>query len=126
MPELPEVEVVRRDLEKQITEGLLIKQFVFHRKDIRGPIPRGKIQTLVGVVLRSVLRRAKYLFFETEKGYLVSHLGMSGSWRIEKSSQIERKKHDHVEIHFTNRYFFIFIDPRRFCIFFFAAYLVNY
>lgn len=126
MPELPEVEVVRRDLEKQITEGLVVKQFVFHRRDIRGPIPGGKIQTLVGVVLRSVLRRAKYLFFETEKGYLVSHLGMSGSWRVEKSSQIERKKHDHVEIHFTNGFCFIFNDPRRFGIFDFAANLENY
>lgn len=117
MPELPEVEVVRLDLEKQIANGQRVLKFVFHRQDIRDPIPTKKINKLQGQVLKSIHRRGKYLLFGLENGFLISHLGMSGHWRYENIKNRQWRKHDHVEIHFDNDSCFIFNDPRRFGLF---------
>ncbi len=126
MPELPEVEVVRRDLEKEICSDQQILQFIFHRKDIRDPIPIKKINKLVGSSILKIRRRAKYLLFETEQGNLISHLGMSGSWRICDVAEKSLRKHDHIEIHFSDGKCFIYNDPRRFGIFDFSKDLENY
>lgn len=112
MPELPEVETVRRGLAKLLEDQPSIVGFNFRRKDLRDPIPIKKIQALKGAKLQAVLRRGKYLILQTEKGSLLSHLGMTGSWRVGDSS--EPRAHDHVSIEFSNGLHLIYHDPRRF------------
>ena len=71
MPELPEVEVVKRGLQSKIEEAaetLVIKSFEFLRKDLRDPIPVKELKKLEGAELIKVDRRAKYLLFRTSKG----------------------------------------------------------
>lgn len=119
MPELPEVEVVRRGLEKAVLKfepstPNHILHWVFHRKDLRDPIPRAMLETLQGAVVRRIARRAKYLIFETDRGMIVSHLGMTGSWKIYSSeAEVKREKHTHVELHLSKGVL-VFSDPRRF------------
>lgn len=112
MPELPEVETVRRGLEKILVEKPVVEDVRFHRRDIRDPIPTKKIRAMVGQPITSVERRGKYLLFRTPAGFLLSHLGMTGSWRA--AAQSNPKDHDHFEIHFGNRLKLVYRDPRRF------------
>lgn len=113
MPELPEVETVRRGLEKILEDHPKIEGFQFNRKDLRDPIPIKKIQNLVGATLEAVLRRGKYLILQTEKGSLLSHLGMTGSWRVESSKE-DSRTHDHLAIQFSTGLRLVYHDPRRF------------
>jgi formamidopyrimidine-DNA glycosylase len=115
MPELPEVEVVKRGLEKIISDQPRIRRFEFKRKDLRDPIPIKKLKALEGAKILSVSRRAKYLLFETEKGGFLSHLGMTGSWRVAPLGS--EQKHDHVYIELEDGRRLAYHDPRRFGIF---------
>ncbi|MBC7371974.1 MAG: bifunctional DNA-formamidopyrimidine glycosylase/DNA-(apurinic or apyrimidinic site) lyase [Bdellovibrionaceae bacterium] len=115
MPELPEVETVRRGLEDALRSGSKITRFEFNRKDLRDPMPIRKIQTLVGEAITHVERRAKYLVLRTPKGSLLSHLGMTGTWREAKPG--DERLHDHIYIHFENGLRLAYRDPRRFGIF---------
>lgn len=112
MPELPEVETVRAGLQKLLVDRPVIQKFEFHRKDLRDPIPIKRIRALEGHRIDEVLRRSKYLLFRTEAGYLLSHLGMTGSWRAAQDS--DRRSHDHVAIRFDNGLKLVYRDPRRF------------
>lgn len=110
MPELPEVENVRISLEKQGLVGQEVRKVELLREDLRVPFPKGLSGKLKGQRLSAIRRRAKYLIFETEKYSLLSHLGMTGSWRpFDK-----REKHDHVILHFVSGLRLVFNDPRRF------------
>jgi formamidopyrimidine-DNA glycosylase len=111
MPELPEVETVRRGLQDILAHKPVLKKIELRRPDLRYDIPVKKIRSLEGQAILSVGRRAKYLWFETSKGYLVSHLGMTGSWRI---ADRDYGTHDHVILHFANELSLVFRDPRRF------------
>lgn len=112
MPELPEVETVRRGLEEALRRKPKIIKFEFNRKDLRDPMPIRQIQKLVGEVITSIERRAKYLVLRTEKGSLLSHLGMTGTWREAKPG--EERLHDHIYIHFEGGLRLAYRDPRRF------------
>jgi formamidopyrimidine-DNA glycosylase len=83
MPELPEVETVRRGLAPHI-EGRRITQVHLARPDLRFPFPDGFAETLTGARLVSFSRRGKYLLGEMEKEkkrfYWLSHLGMTGRY----------------------------------------------
>lgn len=114
MPELPEVEVVCRQLNAELSPGISIIEMSFHRKDIRYRIPIKKLKELEGAKIESLFRRGKYLLFKTTKGYIVSHLGMSGSWSIFKKATYQKRTHDHVRIELSNDRLFIYNDPRRF------------
>src|SRR5690606_30098002 len=82
MPELPEVETVRRGLQP-LVEGATIGQVRLQRADLRFPFPEGFRSRLEGRRIEALGRRAKYLLFHLDSGLvLVSHLGMSGSFRI--------------------------------------------
>lgn len=113
MPELPEVETVRRGLSPQIIGATLDKLYL-HRADLRYPFPQNMRAQLEGARLHNIDRRSKYLLFQFDNEYtLLAHLGMSGSFRfldMEESLQ----KHDHVEIWFDNGARLIYHDPRRF------------
>jgi formamidopyrimidine-DNA glycosylase len=122
MPELPEVEVVKRGFEKALADrsgAVLITRFEFLRKDLRDVIPVKKFEKLQGSQLLKIARRAKYLIFTTNLGEFISHLGMTGSWR-RQSSIGDQRPHDHIRIHFLVDGIsesWVYHDPRRFGIF---------
>ena len=124
MPELPEVEIVRLGLER-VMVGARIDKVELRRADIRFPFPRGFAARLCGRRIVSLGRRAKYLLFELDSGEtLIAHLGMSGSFRIEKAvtstpgkfhhERSKDPKHDHVVLHLDNGFVITYNDPRRF------------
>ncbi|MEQ8657356.1 MAG: bifunctional DNA-formamidopyrimidine glycosylase/DNA-(apurinic or apyrimidinic site) lyase [Hyphomicrobiales bacterium] len=82
MPELPEVETVRRGLAPAL-EGARIVSADVRRPDLRFPFPDGLKDLLEGAQITALTRRAKYLLIELDKGTtLIAHLGMSGSYRV--------------------------------------------
>jgi formamidopyrimidine-DNA glycosylase len=83
MPELPEVETVRRGL-APVMEGARFIEVVAHRGDLRWPLPKDFAARLKGETVTGLGRRAKYLLADLSSGdVLVMHLGMSGSFRVE-------------------------------------------
>lgn len=113
MPELPEVEIVCRNLAQIITPPQLIKSWKFFRADLRFKIPKSSLQKLVGQKLTGIERRAKYILLNFSEYTLISHLGMTGSWREEKQGWLKRK-HDHLAFEISENRFLVFEDPRRF------------
>lgn len=113
MPELPEVENVRLSLERQGLAGQKFAQVELLREGLRTPFARGISKTLKDQRLASIRRRAKFLLFETDSHVLISHLGMTGSWRAVKGA-FDLEKHDHVVLHFHSGLKLVFNDPRRF------------
>ena len=81
MPELPEIENVKRSLENMGFVGQRFVQTEFLREGLRVPFPQNMARNLRDQSVLAVHRRAKYLLFETEKFFVVNHLGMTGSWR---------------------------------------------
>ena len=82
MPELPEVETVRRGL-APVMEGARFDKVLAHRGDLRWPLPKDFAKRLEGTTVTGMGRRAKYLLADLSSGdVLVMHLGMSGSFRI--------------------------------------------
>lgn len=122
MPELPEVETVRRGLAPAM-EGERFAKVEVRRGDLRWPLPRNFAERLRGKTVEGLGRRAKYLLADLSSGdVLLMHLGMSGSFRVDKDSAPrkyyhERSKstaHDHVVFHMSNGATVTFNDPRRF------------
>ena len=127
MPELPEVETVRRGLEPWL-EGATITAVTLNRKDLRFPFPEGLKAALEGQTVTRVGRRAKYLLMTLSGGKtLLSHLGMTGSWRfaehpIDKPPRYyepgTEAKHDHMLWALSHPRHgdshLIYADPRRF------------
>jgi formamidopyrimidine-DNA glycosylase len=118
MPELPEVEITRRGIEPHVL-GQPITGVVVRERRMRWPVPRGLERTLTGSTVRAVSRRGKYLLLECtdmnapgKDGWLILHLGMSGSLRIlPRGAPV--KKHDHFDLEFGNKLLRLH-DPRRF------------
>jgi formamidopyrimidine-DNA glycosylase len=112
MPELPEVEVVRRGLVAKITNRKIINLIV-RREGLRWPFPTDLSQNLLHQRVGSIQRRGKYLLIESgDTGYLLVHLGMTGSF-VWHDSPPAPTAHDHLDIVFEAgvlRY----NDPRRF------------
>src|SRR5690242_13737144 len=126
MPELPEVESVRRGLAPAM-EGARFRKVETRRRDLRWPLPRDFAKRLEGQKVESVGRRAKYLTVDVSSGdVLLMHLGMSGSFRVVKDRGKEvqpgayhfdkgkLEKHDHIVFHMSNGSVVTFNDPRRF------------
>lgn len=97
MPELPEVEVTRRALAPDV-EGGIIRALVLRERRLRWPVPANLSQRLVGRRLLRLERRGKYLLWRFERGTLVSHLGMSGSWRVHRDQAPAPGPHDHLDL----------------------------
>ncbi len=115
MPELPEVETIRSGLERALCAGTRIKSVELRRADIRFPIPKNLPARLKDQKLKGIRRRAKYILFDFENVTLLSHLGMTGGWRIEcDSRKIILGAHDHCLIHLYDGRTLIYRDPRRF------------
>ncbi len=113
MPELPEVEVVRRSLERIFQQEPVVEKIIWHRPDLRFPLPLQIFKKWKKVRILSVKRRAKYLLIESDCGSLVCHLGMTGNFRISEMNS-PRKPHDHVEFWLASGQVLLFADPRRF------------
>ncbi len=122
MPELPEVETVRRGLAPAM-EGARFAKVEVRRGDLRWPLPKGFAERLHGKTVEGLGRRAKYLLADLSSGdVLLMHLGMSGSFRVGKDAAPgkyyhERSKstaHDHIVFHMSNGATVTFNDPRRF------------
>jgi formamidopyrimidine-DNA glycosylase len=135
MPELPEVETVRRGLQPAM-EGARFAKVDVHRGDLRWPLPADFAKRLEGRTVTGLGRRAKYLLADLSSGdVLIMHLGMSGSFHVFRPKQKQQKKqktggaaalgryyheraqhatHDHVVFHMSSGAIVTFNDPRRF------------
>ena len=125
MPELPEVETVRRGLAPAM-EGARFVEVVAHRGDLRWPLPKDFVQRLKDKTVTGLGRRAKYLLADLSSGdVLVMHLGMSGSFRVSHGSgettpgryyheRAQDLAHDHVVFVMSSGATVRFNDPRRF------------
>lgn len=126
MPELPEVETVRRGLAPFLT-GARIEKVTLNRANLRFAFPEGFADRLQGQTIEHVGRRAKYLLFGlSSAGIWLSHLGMTGAYRFEdrliaepsRYREVRAEGHDHVEILLDHpqegRLGLIYSDPRRF------------
>jgi formamidopyrimidine-DNA glycosylase len=125
MPELPEVETVRRGLAPAMEDARFVKVEV-RRGDLRWPLPRDFAQRLQDKTVTGLGRRAKYLLADLSSGdVLLMHLGMSGSFHVFVGSgdkklgryhheRAQHVSHDHVVFHMSSGAIVTFNDPRRF------------
>ncbi len=125
MPELPEVETVRRGLEPAMDGARFVKVEV-HRGDLRWPLPKDFAQRLEGKTVTGIGRRAKYLLADLSSGdVLLMHLGMSGSFHVFRANgdkplgryhheRANHVAHDHVVFYMSSGAIVSFNDPRRF------------
>ena len=111
MPELPEVEVVRRGVAGAML-GRAAHGAVVRAPRLRWPVPPDLSARLAGQVLRAAQRRGKYLLLEFDAGWLIVHLGMSGSLTLVEPGRPARA-HDHVDLLFDAATVRLH-DPRRF------------
>ena len=114
MPELPEVEVIRRGVEPHLV-GRLVKAVAGSRRKLRLPLPRKGLQHLVkGHRFLEVRRRAKYLLFSMDSGaVMVIHLGMTGRLGL-FAADAATASHDHLRLLLDNGMELRFNDTRRF------------
>ena len=111
MPELPEVETTVRGLAR-VLEGRRITRVEARRADLRRSFPKDLGQRLTGAKVTGLGRRAKYGLIHTDRDdTMIFHLGMSGSWRINRS---ELEKHDHLLFETEEGTRLALNDPRRF------------
>jgi len=129
MPELPEVETVRRGLEPAM-DGQRFTKVEVHRGDLRWPLPKDFTQRLEGKTVTGLGRRAKYLLADLSSGdVLIMHLGMSGSFHVFNANggrakgktpgnyyheRSQHLAHDHIVFHMSSGAIVTFNDPRRF------------
>src|ERR1041384_3292780 len=125
MPELPEVETVRRGLQAAM-EGAKIVKAELRRKDLRFPFQRDFVTRLQGKTVTGLGRRAKYLLADLSSGdVLLMHLGMSGSFRVVDAGKAKTPglfhyqrsdygTHDHEVFRMSSGATIAFNDPRRF------------
>lgn len=118
MPELPEVETVRRGL-SEVMNGRVLREVILRRPDLRRPFPENFVVRLEGRRIGVLSRRAKYLIMPLDDGWnVLIHLGMSGSMAIidenDVSGERQAGRHDHVEFATDGGKRIVYRDPRRF------------
>jgi formamidopyrimidine-DNA glycosylase len=125
MPELPEVETVRRGL-APVMEGVRVSKVEARRPDLRWPLQKDFVARIEGKTVEGLGRRGKYLLADLSSGdVLIMHLGMSGSFRVDAAAvhpspgvfHYERSRnsgHDHVVFRMSSGATITFNDPRRF------------
>lgn len=128
MPELPEVETIKRGLAPRL-EGQRIEAVTLNRRDLRLPFPQNFAARLTGTRIGILARRAKYMLIPLDSAQtLIVHLGMSGRPLVETADESRNalspgaffqafgryKQHDHVVMHLSSGDRFIYNDTRRF------------
>jgi formamidopyrimidine-DNA glycosylase len=125
MPELPEVETMRRGL-APVMEGARFEKVDVRRRDLRWPLSKDFAKRIEGQTCTGLGRRAKYLLADLSSGdVLLMHMGMSGSFRVRRNGerflgdaryfeQAKDERHDHVVFHMSSGATVTFNDPRRF------------
>ena len=125
MPELPEIEIVKRSLFKKINKAKII-DIKINNKNLRYRIPSTFSKHLIGEKILRISRRSKYLIFHFKKKFLLVHLGMSGKLLLMRSydNTIFKtsfyydlnilQKHNHIYFRFNNGLVLIYNDIRRF------------
>ena len=125
MPELPEVEIVKRSLTKMINKAKIVDVKI-KNKNLRYKITSTFSKQLIGAKILGVSRRSKYLIFHFENKILLVHLGMTGKFVIIKKKDQKiiktsfyynlniNKKHNHIFFKLNNNLTLIYNDVRRF------------
>jgi formamidopyrimidine-DNA glycosylase len=126
MPELPEVEVVKKSLKKEVS-NLTVKKVSINNKNLRYKIKESDLNNLRNKKILSITRRSKYLLLHFNNNYiLLVHLGMTGKFYISTKIKKLKKmsfyynnsdhntKHDHLVFHFNDQKKLIYNDVRRF------------
>tara|TARA_X000000368_G_C23037552_1_gene715252 strand:+ start:1102 stop:1965 length:864 start_codon:yes stop_codon:yes gene_type:complete len=125
MPELPEIEIVKKSLSK-VLNNAKITDIKIYNKNLRYKIPNSFARELINEKVLRISRRSKYLIFHFQKKTLLAHLGMSGKILLMKVANNKLfktsfyydlniiKKHNHLHITFSNGYKLIYNDVRRF------------
>ena len=112
MPELPEVETTLRGIEPHILNKV-ISSIIVRQASLRWPVPTDLLKDkLISETFSGIERRGKYLLLKSPEGYLIIHLGMSGSLRVTREEKL--KKHDHIDMVFEDKSILRYCDPRRF------------
>ncbi len=119
MPELPEVETVRRGLEPSM-RGAVLNEVRLYRPNLRFDLPQDMVTLLPTRRIEALRRRGKYILIDFDNGWtVIVHLGMSGSFRVGAAGALKADHaHDHVQWFYTaadgENFTAIYNDPRRF------------
>lgn len=112
MPELPEVETVKEGLKKHLLGRKIIDVNIYYDKIIAYPGREQFIKNISNRIIQDIKRRGKYLLFDLDNYYLISHLRMEGKYFIKDNLEIG--KHDHVAFKLDNGKYLIYNDTRKF------------
>ncbi len=112
VPELPEVETIRRGIAPHVS-GRRIEAVTVREPRLRWPVPNDLAARIVGRMVLGVERRGKYLLFDLDRQRLLIHLGMSGRLYV-LTPDVTPIKHDHLDLHLSGNLLLRFHDPRRF------------
>jgi formamidopyrimidine-DNA glycosylase len=112
MPELPEVETVRRGLAPHLKGRCLVAAIVREAR-LRWPVPADLDARIRGRRILGLHRRGKYLLMRLDDAWLICHLGMSGNLRLVRADTPLRK-HDHIDLLLDDGQVLRYHDPRRF------------
>lgn len=112
MPELPEVETSRRGISPHIS-GKRLQKLIIRQAKLRWPVPDNLPALIEGKTLQNIQRRGKYLLLDFETGFVIIHLGMSGSLRMTETTAVATK-HDHLDWVFADDVVLRYNDPRKF------------
>jgi formamidopyrimidine-DNA glycosylase len=125
MPELPEIEIVKRSLFKMINKAKIIN-IKINNKNLRYKLPVNFSKDLIGQKILNISRRSKYLVFHFEKKLLLAHFGMTGKFLVMKNQKKKLfktsfyynlniiQKHNHIYFTLNNGSILIYNDIRRF------------
>lgn len=113
MPELPEVETVKETLKRQILHRKIVDVQIYYPNLIEYPTTTQFKKQIIGETIRNMHRRGKWLLFELDHYYLLSHLRMEGKYFI-RTKKDERNKHEHIIFDFDNGEQLRYQDTRKF------------
>ena len=108
MPELPEVETIKNGL-KPICQNHYIVKSQIHTSQLRYPILQNLSHLITKHKILDLQRRAKYLIFKLDNGYLLFHLGMAG--RMYATKQYHKNNHEHLTLYLDSSDVISFCDP---------------
>ncbi len=113
MPELPEVETVKEVLKTKVLGKKIKDVKIYYGKIVEYPTNDEFVKNLLNQTIKDVKRRGKWLMFELDKYYLLSHLRMEGKYNYKKPTD-ELNKHEHIEFVFTDNTSLRYQDTRKF------------